>query len=121
LVIFSSSTPSTLSVADRLFDGQKNDERHHPFMTDTQPAVGNVIISHPRRNDFSGHLPADISDPEDDYEETPLSLKEIERKKIDDALKRSRGKRKKAATELGISERTLYRKIKEYNLNMDEE
>ena len=118
---YSSSTPSTLPVADHLFDGQKDDERHHTFMTDTQPAVGDMIISHPRRNAFSGHLPTDISDPEDDYEETPLSLKEIERKKIEDALKRSRGKRKKAAMELGISERTLYRKIKEYNLNMDEE
>lgn len=32
------------------------------------------------------------------------------------ALERHNGKRKMAAKELGISERTLYRKIKEYNL-----
>ena len=33
------------------------------------------------------------------------------------ALKKHRGKRKDAANDLGISERTLYRKIKEYNLD----
>jgi transcriptional regulator with PAS, ATPase and Fis domain len=32
------------------------------------------------------------------------------------ALEKHRGKRKNAAEELGISERTLYRKIKEYNI-----
>jgi len=35
---------------------------------------------------------------------------------IKKALEKHAGKRKLAATELGISERTLYRKIKEYNL-----
>ena len=37
-------------------------------------------------------------------------------KKIKKALERNKGKRKAAATELGISERTLYRKIKQYDL-----
>ena len=41
--------------------------------------------------------------------------KEIEL--IKRALNRNLGKRKKAADDLGISERTLYRKIKELNLN----
>jgi transcriptional regulator with PAS, ATPase and Fis domain len=35
---------------------------------------------------------------------------------ITKALQKHRGKRKSAAKELGISERTLYRKIKEYNI-----
>ena len=35
---------------------------------------------------------------------------------VQKALDKHRGKRKYAASELGISERTLYRKIKEYNL-----
>ena len=42
------------------------------------------------------------------------SRKEIEM--IKSALKKHLGKRKGAATELGISERTLYRKINQYNL-----
>ena len=54
-------------------------------------------------------------------EEEPLSLldKEIEMIKL--ALKRSNGKRKIAAKELGISERTLYRKIKQFDLNEEED
>ncbi|NLJ07454.1 MAG: sigma-54-dependent Fis family transcriptional regulator, partial [Sphingobacteriales bacterium] len=46
----------------------------------------------------------------------PLSLTEKEKEMIREALLRHRGKRKPAAAELGISERTLYRKIKEYGL-----
>lgn len=51
-------------------------------------------------------------------EETPLSMKELERRNIIQTLERCHGKRKKAAKELGISERTLYRKIKEYDLDL---
>lgn len=57
----------------------------------------------------------------DDYEaheevEESLSLEDREKELIQKALEKHRGKRKYAASELGISERTLYRKIKEYNL-----
>ena len=48
--------------------------------------------------------------------EEVLSLQEKEREMIKMALEKHRGKRKNAANELGISERTLYRKIKEYNI-----
>jgi transcriptional regulator with PAS, ATPase and Fis domain len=48
--------------------------------------------------------------------EESLSLEDRERELIQKALERHRGKRKYAALELGISERTLYRKIKEYQL-----
>ncbi len=67
---------------------------------------------------------------EDPYEENPkivsyddaetieetLSLQEKELEMIRQALERNKGKRKLAAKELGISERTLYRKINQYNL-----
>lgn len=49
-------------------------------------------------------------------EEENLSLQEKELELIKKALDRSGGKRKDAADELGISERTLYRKIKQYDL-----
>jgi DNA-binding NtrC family response regulator len=45
-----------------------------------------------------------------------VSLNELERKAIMDTLARTEGNREKAAKILGIGERTLYRKIKEYNL-----
>ena len=48
--------------------------------------------------------------------EESLSLEDRERELIQKALEKHRGKRKYAAEELGISERTLYRKIKEYNI-----
>ena len=50
-----------------------------------------------------------------EIEET-LSLANSERELIEKALKKHRNKRKYAAKELGISERTLYRKIKEYGI-----
>ena len=57
-------------------------------------------------NDFEAH---------EEVEES-LSLEDREKELIQKALEKHRGKRKYAAAELGISERTLYRKIKEYNL-----
>ena len=47
-----------------------------------------------------------------------LSLQDKENEVIIKALQKHNGKRKDAAKELGISERTLYRKIKEYNINI---
>lgn len=49
-------------------------------------------------------------------EEETLSLQDKEIELIKKSLERNRGKRKAAASELGISERTLYRKIKQYDL-----
>ncbi len=57
--------------------------------------------------------------PYDDAElvEELLSLEEMEKDMIAKALKKYQGRRKDAASELGISERTLYRKIKQYELS----
>ena len=49
--------------------------------------------------------------------EESLSLEDNEKELIQKALEKHRGKRKYAAQDLGISERTLYRKIKEYELS----
>jgi len=53
----------------------------------------------------------------EDIEEN-LSLEEVEKRMILRALKKHQGRRKNAAVELGISERTLYRKIKEYDIEV---
>ena len=53
---------------------------------------------------------------EEIQEEETLSLQEKEVELIKKSLERNGGRRKAAADELGISERTLYRKIKQYNL-----
>jgi transcriptional regulator with PAS, ATPase and Fis domain len=56
-----------------------------------------------------------IQDTEEFVEES-LSLEDKEIEMINKALEKHKGKRKYAAQELGISERTLYRKIKEYDI-----
>ena len=59
----------------------------------------------------------DIQEAEDqEYEEEYMSLQDVEKEMIKKALERHKGKRKDAAQDLKISERTLYRKIKEYKL-----
>lgn len=63
-----------------------------------------------------------LTKPQDDiqenaeYEEQALSLEDVEKEMIIKALERHNGKRRPAANDLKISERTLYRKLKEYNL-----
>jgi len=59
---------------------------------------------------------SNIQDTEEIIEES-LSLEKKEIELIKKALEKHNGKRKYAANELGISERTLYRKIKEYNIS----
>lgn len=66
--------------------------------------------------EYEIHAPGEFDDHEELTEES-LSLEEKERELIQKALEKYNGKRKDAAKELGISERTLYRKIKEYDLN----
>jgi len=58
----------------------------------------------------------DFNEDENTIEIENLSLVDKEVELIKKALEKSNGKRKVAAKELGISERTLYRKIKQYNL-----
>lgn len=57
---------------------------------------------------------------EEETENMNINLKEIEKKSIMEALEKYNGKRNKAAKELGCSERTLYRKIKEFGINKTE-
>lgn len=74
----------------------------------------------PIKDDIHTILPAKIVDEDvidaPEYEEETLSLQDVEKDMIIKALERHNGKRKNAAQDLKISERTLYRKIKEYNL-----
>ena len=59
----------------------------------------------------------DVEDIEiEETKEDSLSLQNNERELIVKALEKHKGRRNKAADELGISQRTLYRKIKQYNL-----
>jgi len=64
------------------------------------------------------HSETVIDCPEENVKkDTPVSLREMEKNAIIAALERNNGKRSAAAKELGFSERTLYRKMIDYDLN----
>ena len=67
-------------------------------------------------DEHNTHIHADSTPYAEEYVEESLSIDEQEKRLIIKALEKNRGRRKKAAEELHISERTLYRKIKEYGL-----
>ena len=69
-------------------------------------------INIPAKPDKGANEPPDTAE----YVEESLSLDEVEKEMIRKALEKHHGKRKNAAKDLNISERTLYRKIKEYGL-----
>ena len=77
-----------------------------------------AAMTSPYRN--MQHTPHDLGHvdelPLDVEGETVKTLDETERETIESALRRNNGRRKLTAQELNISERTLYRKIKQYNL-----
>ncbi len=73
------------------------------------------IISNPQQKTYQEESKINTYDDAETIEET-ISLQEKEFEMIKQALERNKGKRKLAAKELGISERTLYRKINQYNL-----
>lgn len=71
--------------------------------------VNAPIVLHPSSNG------AGTVDHHEDVEES-LMLADREKEFIIKSLKKHKGRRRDAANELGISERTLYRKIKEYDI-----
>jgi transcriptional regulator with PAS, ATPase and Fis domain len=75
-----------------------------PAMATTQPVVIHSTNGH---DDIHHH---------EEIEES-LNIMDKEKELIVKALKKHKGKRKDAASDLGISERTLYRKLKEYDIN----
>ena len=80
------------------------------------PSDQQKMISAPKQDDsYTIDPKAEAYEVHEEVEES-LSLEDREKELIQKALEKHRGKRKYAAAELGISERTLYRKIKEYNL-----
>ena len=81
-----------------------------------QPVLGHNI-SHPIDKEEGVIVHEDAEYVPDEAVQTIPSLEDAEREMIRQSLERNNGKRKKTAEELGISERTLYRKIKEYNLS----
>lgn len=97
----SSGHTGNSQVLNRLYQEiELSENNNEPTLTIQRPVANN--------NDYNLH---DVEEVEES-----LSLLDKESDLIKKALKKHKGKRKLAAQELGISERTLYRKIKELNL-----
>ncbi|MBC7451696.1 MAG: sigma-54-dependent Fis family transcriptional regulator [Cytophagales bacterium] len=74
------------------------------------------VIHNKREADAQAIQVQDIEHITDEHTEESLSLDEKEKEMILKALKKNHNKRKYAAQDLGISERTLYRKLKQYHI-----
>ena len=84
---------------------QAKDFKTYPPFYPTDPVQKDIRTATPNIQDT------------EEYVEESYSLEDMEKEAIRKALERNGGKRKNAAADLNISERTLYRKIKEYKLD----
>ena len=87
----------------------------HSEMLNSHP---DLIHSRPEAQEVEAEEIKDF-DNEEMSENESLNLSKLGRQMIEKALERNNGNRKKAADELGISDRTLYRRIKKYGLGND--
>ncbi|MVN21192.1 sigma 54-interacting transcriptional regulator [Mucilaginibacter arboris] len=106
-----SGNPQVLNQLYR--DIEVDGDRHHNHLHQNHQQEPTLTIQQPVVQNNNKEL--NITHEAQEVEES-LSLMEKESDLIKKALKKHKGKRKFAAQELGISERTLYRKIKELNL-----
>ena len=115
----------------KMLDGKENDEE---ILEDHKSLFQNIDSVRNRLEEYPEEQPSDdeprivISPSQDEYDleieditheteiEDSLSLEKKEKELIIRALRKNKNKRKYAAEDLGISERTLYRKIKQYEL-----
>jgi transcriptional regulator with PAS, ATPase and Fis domain len=99
---------------EELFEVKQNEFRENaeglrtPFLLDSRKEDEDEGNEHFSLEDYQ--------DAEHEIEEESLSLEKKEKEMIERALSKNQNKRKYAARDLGISERTLYRKIKQYDL-----
>lgn len=92
---------------------EMNTQLIHRLYNNFEPLAEEIV---PTNIYTPAYTPSNNEDTHQIIEES-LSLEEQEVELITKALEKHHGKRKSAAKELGISERTLYRKIKEYGIN----
>ncbi|NNK87751.1 MAG: sigma-54-dependent Fis family transcriptional regulator [Flavobacteriaceae bacterium] len=95
-------------LIDKIYGDGDNGEQQMEVLPATRPEEPEVKIVQPAEDRYEYA--------EEIEEEETLSLQDKELELIKKSLERHKGKRKLAAQELGISERTLYRKIKQYDL-----
>ncbi|PVW17200.1 sigma-54 interaction domain-containing protein [Marixanthomonas spongiae] len=116
------------SLINKIYDEDNNHEEHLASIVEDDDSASDIEVlgipskvsekdpNHSRGNSEEEKRNDKYDFAEEIQEEESLSLQEKELELIKKSLEKYDGKRKDAAEELGISERTLYRKIKQYNL-----
>jgi DNA-binding NtrC family response regulator len=97
-----------------LFDGLE--ESAASMVTGDEPLVLNYPVNGNTNTNTAEDTDEEIHDISHETEEDNLSIEKKEKELIMRALRKNNNRRKYAARDLGISERTLYRKIKQYEL-----
>ena len=113
---------SMIQSGGNFIHNQENEELYEKIFSSDTPEIQHSAVPANNYIQLPSSMPAGTTtvvsasnDHHEEVEET-LSLTDSEKELIRRALQKHKHKRKYAAQELGISERTLYRKIKEYNL-----
>lgn len=104
------------TLIQKIYGNSEDNDDDIDFNETTQ---NSEVLSIPEHNTNQNEIATSLDKyhfAEEIEEEETLSLHDKELELIKKSLERHEGKRKLAALELGISERTLYRKIKQYNL-----
>ena len=108
-------------IVDLINNNELSNNEKTAIITRLHTNQGDVSNQPPVISDFTIEHKNEPSTFQESFQESveieeSLSLEEREKELIQKALKKHNGRRKNAAKELGISERTLYRKIKEYEI-----
>lgn len=104
-----SITPERNGLIQKIYS-KENESKHFVQPSEELVSTHNSNLLNPEIPNYTEEIE------EHEIVEESLSLEEKEKDLIKRALQKHRNKRKNAAKELGISERTLYRKIKEYHI-----
>lgn len=91
--------------------------KHNNFIETATPSVPTLAADAHTIPSISHNSPIEAEAEEIKNEPESLNLSDLGRQMVEKALERNDGNRKKAAQELGISDRTLYRRIRQYGLD----
>ena len=103
-------------LINKIYGQEKDDYKASKPLTETEEQELEILQIPEHKSKIENQEDDKYDFAEDIEEEETLSLQDKELELIKKSLERHQGKRKPAADELGISERTLYRKIKQYDL-----